>query len=184
MMESTKPEGTEFKRFLGAHWKVSVIFGSGIALLFAGAVYVFLWFAGNAQSSGLVPQTLGLWSMADLITFVIYGAFWELLLIGIPTIALLVTGWYWWRNLTEDERKTYHFFEKSSRRRSSGGLSLLFFIVFSIKVLIDGRWNMPIASWTLDYVVGSVFTILVWGAVLIGIPATVGMIWWMRRVKP
>jgi hypothetical protein len=33
------------------------------ALTFAGAVHIFLWFVGNAQSSGMVPKTLGLGTM-------------------------------------------------------------------------------------------------------------------------
>lgn len=46
-----------------------------------------------------------------------------------------------------------------------GGVSLLFFIAFCIKAFIDGKWNVPIATFTLDYAVGSVITILVWGLI-------------------
>jgi hypothetical protein len=60
----------------------------------------------------------------------------------------------------------------------------LFFIAFCIKVFIDGNWNVAIASWTLDYVVSSMITILVWTAIIFGIPATIiGLLWLSREMK-
>ena len=66
-------------------------------------------------------------------------------------------------------------------RHRSGGLSLLFFIAFCIKVYLDGNWNVPIATWTLDYVVGSMVLILEWVLIVFGIPIAIGIIWWIRR---
>jgi len=108
--------------------------------------------------------------------------FWELLFIGIPAIIGAVAGWQWWKRLPEEEKKEYQFFGKRSRTTSGGsGVSLLFFIAFCIKVFIDGNWNVAIASWTLDYVVGSMVTILVWTAIIFGIPAAIGVIWWIHH---
>jgi hypothetical protein len=164
------------------HWGAVVVLGVAVALALVGAVYVFLWFANNAESTGFVPRILGLWTIANLVTFILYVVFWELLLVGIPVIMGAVVLWQWWKRLPEEERRQYHLFKRRSRTtRGSGGVSLLFFIAFAIKVLLDGKWNTPIATFTLDYVVGSIVTILEWGLVIIGIPATIALTWWVRR---
>lgn len=61
------------------HWKAVAVFVVACALALAGAVYVFLWFVKNAQSAGLVPATLGLWTMVNCVTFILNAIFWELL---------------------------------------------------------------------------------------------------------
>lgn len=163
------------------HWKAVGIFVVACALALAGAVYVFLWFVKNAQSSGLVPATLGLWTMANCVTFILNAIFWELLLIGIPVVIGVLAGWLWWRRLPDEERRGYHSFGRRSRATGgSGGVSLLFFIAFCIKVYLDGNWNVAIATWTLDYVVGSMVLILEWVLIIFGIPIAIGIIWWIR----
>lgn len=168
--------------FVRRHWGVIAIFAIAVALVFAGAVYVLLWFGTSAQSTGLVPSTLGLWTMANLVAFVLYLVFWELLLVGIPVVVGVVVAWQWWKRLPDGEKGSYRFFGgRSKKTRGGGGISLLFFIAFAIKVFIDGRWNTPIATWTLDYVLGSMVTILEWGLVILGIPAALAAGWWISR---
>jgi hypothetical protein len=60
-------------------------------------------------------------------------------------------------------------------------VSALFFVAFCIKVFSDGNWNVPIATWTFDYVVYSMLSILIWGLVIFGIPIAIGVIWWIRH---
>lgn len=163
------------------HWNAVAIFVVAGALAVAGAVYVFLWFVGSAQSSGMVPRTLGLWTMANLVTFILYSVFWELLLVGLPVAIGAVAAWLWWRRLPVEERMGYRFGGGSRSTGGGGGFSLLFFIAFCIKVFIDGKWNVALASFTVDYVVGSVVTILVWTLVIFGIPAAIALAWWIRR---
>jgi len=151
------------------------------ALAFGGAVYVFLWFVSDAQSSGLVPATLGLWTMANLVNFILYAVFWELLLIGVPIALAAVGGWQWWKRLPDEERRGYYFGGRSRSTGGGGGVSLLFFVAFCIKVFIDGNWNIPISDFPLDYVVNSMVTILVWGLVVLGIPLAIGLTWWIRH---
>jgi len=156
----------------------------GLILAFAGSVYVFLWYVANAQSSGMVPSTLGLWTINNLVTFLLYAVFWEILLIGIPVAIAGVLVWQWWKKLPEEEWRGMKF---TGRKRStgSGGGGLLFFIVFCFKVYLDGKWNVPLATFTLDYVVGSMVLILVWGMTIFAIGAGLALAWWISRgTKP
>ena len=162
------------------HWRMLGVSVVGAALALTGAVLVFLWFVGMAQSSGLVPMTLGFWTMANLVTFILYSIFWELLLVGIPIVIAVVVGWQlWWKRLPMDERR----FRFGGRKRSTGGGGggLFFFILFCIKVFVDGKWNVPISTFTLDYVAGSVILILVLVVIVFGIAGAVGLTWWLSR---
>jgi hypothetical protein len=185
MMEETESEkGSEaWKKFLRKHLSMVALFVVAVILASVAAIYVFLWFVGNAQSSGMVPTTLGQWTMRHLITFIIYAIFWEFLLIGIPVVLAAVAGWLWWRTLPSDEKREYHFFGKGSRTTSGGGgaVSLLLFIAFCIKVYIDGNWNVAIGTWRLDYIVYSLLWILIWIVIIFGIPIAIGVIWWIRH---
>jgi hypothetical protein len=174
--------GSDWKKFLRKHWNIVAIFAVAGIFALAGAVYVYLWFVGEAQSTGMVPSTLGLWTMGNMVTFILHLIFWELLFIGIPAIIGAVAGWQWWKRLPNEERKEYHFFGKRSRTsRGGGGVSALFFIAFAIKIFIDGNWSIAIGTWTLDYVVGSMISILIWSLIIFGIPIAIGGIWWIRH---
>lgn len=179
-MGENKSEG--WKNFLRKHWNIFALFVVAVVLAFVAAVYVFLWVVGNLQSLGLVPSTLGLWTMANMVDFLLHLVFWELVLIGIPVVLGAIVGWQWWKRLPNEEKREYRFFGKRSRTRSGGGgASLFFFIVFAIKVYLDGNWNSPVSTWTTDYVVGSMITILMWLAAIFGIPAAIALIWWVNH---
>ncbi len=180
-MEET--ESGYWRKFLRKHMSMVALFIVAVVLLAVGAVLVFLWFIRNAQSTRLVPTTLGLWSMRHLVTFILNAIFWELILIGIPVIIAAIAGWLWWRRLPSDEKMEYHFFGKGPHRTSEGGgaVSFLLFIAFCIKVYIDGNWNVAIGSWTLDYVVYSILWIIIWIVIIFGIPAAIVAIWWISH---
>ena len=183
MAETGSENGSEgWRKFLRKHLNMVALFILAIILASVGAIYVFLWFVGNAQSTGMVPTILRLWTMGHLVTFILYAIFWELLLIGIPVALAAVGGWLWWRSLPSDEKREYRFFGRRSRETGGGGgVSLLFFIAFCIKVFIDGRWNVAIATWTFDYVVYSMLWILIWTVIIFGIPVAIGVLWWIHH---
>jgi hypothetical protein len=188
MMGETESEnGTEipevWKKFLRKHWNMLVVFVVGAILASIGAVLVFLWFLGDAQSTGLVPRTLDLWTMGYMVTFLLHLILWEVLFIGIPVIIAAVAGWLWWRRLPDEEKKEYHFFGTRSRATSGGGgaIELLVFIAFCIKILTDGNWDVAFAAWTFDYLVYSYLSALIWVLVIFGIPMALGIIWWIRH---
>jgi hypothetical protein len=168
--------------FLKRHWGITAIFAVGAGLALVGSILVFLWFVGDAQSTDMVPTTLGLWTMGNMVAFILHLILWELILIGIPVGIAAVAGWQWWKRLPSEEKREYHFFGKQSRTTGgSSGVSILFFIAFCIKVFIDGNWNVAVATWTLNYVINSMITILIWAAIIFAIPAVIGVIWWITH---
>lgn len=173
--------GSDWKAFIRRHWGAVAVLMVGFALAFAEAVYVFLWFAGTAQSSGLVPPLLGLWTMGNLVAFILNLAFWELLFVGAPVAVAAVAGWMWWKRLPGEARMGCRWGKRGRSARGGGAGGLIFFVVFAIKVYLDGMWNVPLGTFTLNYVVGAMFTILVWGIVIIGIPGAIVLAWWLNR---
>jgi hypothetical protein len=170
------------KHFISNHKAAFAAFTVAAVLAAAGAVYVFVWFTGNAQATALVPSTLNLWTMNNLVLFILHAIFWELVLIGIPAGIGAVVGWLWWRGLPDQEKRQYNLSGKGSKgSRAGGAISPLIFIAFAIKVYVDGYWNSAIAGFSLDYVVGSMVTILIWIVAIFAIPAVIVFVWWVSR---
>jgi hypothetical protein len=190
VMAETESKGLSeaWRRFLRRHWKMLVVAIVVIAVICVAAIIVFLWFVGHAQSTGLVPPTLGLWTMGFLLTFILHLIFWEVLFVGIPAIVVLAVMFYlWWKKLPAEEKAEYkqerYFFGTRSRATSGGGggISFLIFIVFCIKIFVDGNWDAAFATWTFDYFVHSYLWAFILVLVVFGIPAALGAIWWLRR---
>jgi len=179
--DAAMESGSGWRPFFTRHWGAVIVFVVAAALAVAWAVYVFWWFAGNAQSTGLVPSTLGSWTMGNLVNFIVYSVLWELLLVGIPVVVAAIAAWMWWRRLSHEERMEYHWGKRSRSAGGSGGVGFLFFVAFAIKVYVDGNWNIPISAYSLNYVVSSMITILEWVTVIFGIPIAVGVTWWIRH---
>ena len=180
--ESKIAKDSDWGKFFRKHWTMFAVFVVAAVLAVASAVYVFVWFTGNAQSTGLVPATLSAWTMNNVVLFILHAIFWELVLIGIPVAIGAIIGWQWWKRIPEEERREYNLSTKGSRSsRAGGAISPLLFIAFAIKVYVDGNWNAPIAGYSLDYVVGSMVTILIWIAAIFAIPAAIGLVWWISR---
>ena len=173
-------------KFLRKHWTMFALWVIAAILAIVGAIYVFLWFVGDAQLTGLVPETLNLWTMGHLVTFILHMLFWEVILIGIPVIIFIAAIYFlWWKTLPDTERKEYrqkHLFGKRSRRSDGGGgISLLINIFFIIKVYLDGNWDVPFANWKFDYLVYSYLWAIIWILVIFGIPIAIGATWWIRH---
>jgi hypothetical protein len=178
-----------WKIFIRKHWGIFVGYIVAALIAIIGAVLVFLWFVGEAQTTNLVPLTLGLWTMGHLVTFLFNVLFWELLLIGVPILVFIIAIYLlWWKKLPAEERAEYHqrhLFGKKSRGRDGGGaITFLINIGFIIKVYIDGNWNVPFATWTFEYLIYSYLLVLLWMALLFGIPLFIGgTVWLYRELK-
>jgi len=174
-----------WRKFVKNHWSMLAFWIVAAVVAVVGAVLVYLWFVDEAQATEMVPMVLGQWSMSHMITFVLHLIMWEVLIIGIPVAAVAVIGYLWWKRIPAEEREEYKFFGKRTKTEQGGsGISFLFFVAFCLKVYIDGNWNLPIADFTLDYVVNSMVTIMVWTAIVFGIPAIIiGLIMLSREIK-
>lgn len=173
-MEETENETKSWKKFLKLHWNMLAFWIISAIAAVIGAIQVFLWFVSEAQSTALVPATLAQWSMNNIVMFIIHLIFWQLIIIGIPLAVVGILAWLWWKKIPEQERNEYTFFNKGTKtEQGGGGISFLMFVAFCLKVYIDGNWNDAIASWTLNYVVDSMVTILFWAAIVFGIPAII-----------
>ncbi|HEY3421461.1 MAG TPA: hypothetical protein VGK23_12995 [Methanomassiliicoccales archaeon] len=182
MFETRSGKGSEdWRRFIKDHWRLFMLFVVGVVLAFVGAVLVFLWFIGNAQSTGMIPLTLGLWTMGNIVNFLINLAFWEILLIGIPIIVAVIAVWQWWKRLLDERKQEYHMFGPRSKSSSGGNaFSFLVFIAFCIKIYVDGNWNAAISTWSFDYFAYSMISALIWVLIIFGIPAAIALVLWMR----
>ena len=134
-------ENKAWKNLLKRHWQMFILFIIVAITAIIGAIYVFLWFVGDAQSTGLVPKILGSWTMGNLISFILNLIFWEILFIGIPLIIVFALVYLiWWKKLPDNERKEYregHIFGKRSKRTDgAGAISFLIFVFFVIKVYV------------------------------------------------
>ena len=97
-----------WKKFIKKHFQMLVLMIVVCILAFMVAIGVFLWFVADAQSTGLVPEVLGEWSIGYLITFILHLIFWEIILVVIPVIiAIALIYLLWWKKLPETERKEY-----------------------------------------------------------------------------
>lgn len=172
-----------WRGFIKRHWAAFAAITAAAIVAAAAAVYLFVWFTGNAQTTGLVPAALNLWSMSSVVTYLIYAAIWELAVVGIPVALAAIAAWQWWKRIPETEKAGLHT-KGSKGRRAGGAIIPLLFIAFAIKVYVDGNWTQPIASWTLDYVVGSMVTILLWTVAIFAVPAIIGVAWWLSRKTP
>src|SRR5438445_11489562 len=114
--------------------------------------------------------------MANLVNFILKAIFWELLLVGIPVVAAVVVGWLLWKRLSDEEMRGYRLFRKRSRTtRGGGGVALFFFIAFALNVDLGGNSSVPISTWTVDYVVGSIVLTLPWTLMSLGIAQAIGV---------
>lgn len=173
-----------WKKFLRNHWKMLAFFIAVAVVAVIGAVYVFLWFVEDALTTGLIPETLGLWSMGYFVTFIVRLIVWEIIFIGIPLIIVAALAYkLWWKQIPEKESKEYkkaNLFGKRSRRTDGeGAFSFFIFIVFCIKVYLDGNWGLHFGEWEFNYLVWSWLWALFWVAIIIGIPILLGGSWWL-----
>ncbi len=167
------------KRFLRRHWRMTIVFAVIIAAAAVVALLVLLWFVDTAQVTGLVPSTLGQWSIGLVITFCLHLIFWELLLVGSwLLVVVLVVIFQWYMKLPEEERR-----ERPSRGRREEGdaFGFLVTVTWLIVVWVDGRWNLAFNSWTVNDWVYSFLAALSWDLLIFGVPIALFFIWWIRR---
>lgn len=173
------------KRFLKRHWKMTIVFATLFAAAISAAILVFLWFVGIAQSTSLVPSTIGQFSIGSLVLFIFHAIFWELLLVVswvLVAVAIIIVKWY--KTLPEEERDGW---PKRGKREESDAFGFFIGIAWLIVVWLDGRWNLAFDSWTLNDWVYSGLAACGWVFLIFGIPMALYFIWFImneRKTEP
>lgn len=183
MEGSGELSGDAWKKFARRHWKMTLLMAGGIAAIAVAALLVFLWVVADAQSTRLVPEDIGLWTVGHVVTFTLNLILWELILVASWVIPSVVAVYFlWYRRLPEEERKEYE--GKPGRRRSTSensGMSFFIGLVWLAIVWIDGNWNKPFQDWTFNEWVYSWIAAGLVVLLIAGIPVLIYVVWSIRR---
>ncbi len=167
------------RKFLRKYWKMTVVMVALMIAAIAEALLVLLWVIADMQTLGLIPATLGLWSVGHIITFILHLIFWELVLVGIWVIivaAVLYLKWY--NNLPEEDK-----FPKRERGRREEGDAFGFFIGITWLLIIwfTNRWDVTFNAWTINDWVFTWLSAVFIDLLIIGIPVLLYFIYWIRK---
>lgn len=178
--------GQAFRKFLRRNTRMALAMIVVIAVAAIVAVYVFFKVVADAQVLGIVPSTLGLWSVGTFFAFMITLVIWELIFVIswlIPVVIVIFILWY--RKLPEEERKEYGMSPKrgTDPRRTEGSsfFSFLVTVVWLIIVWITGRWTLAFNAWTFNDFVHTWFIAFLWILVPALIAGAIFLIWWLRK---
>ncbi|MBN2150755.1 MAG: hypothetical protein JW839_04825 [Candidatus Lokiarchaeota archaeon] len=178
-----------WKNLVKRHWKMSAVIVAGVVGAVIGAILVFLWRTIGPEALARYPSTLDLWAVGYVVSLLLDLLLWEILLVVLPVIAAAIAVYFlWWNKIPEAERQEYASAtkdgkpQKKVKKGGAGGvLNFLVAITWLIVVHADGKWDAAFGSWTFTYLVTSVLTAFLWDLVIIGIPATIALIWWIVR---
>ncbi len=169
------------KRFLKRHWKMTIVFAAVFAIAVTTAVLVFLWFVEMAQTTALVPSTLGDFTVGYLITFILHVIFWELLFVGSWVLVIVVVTYIkWYNKLPQEERMKE---SKRGTREEGDAIGFLIGVFWLIIIWTSGRWDLAFNAWTLTDWVISWLTAVGWVFVVFGIPIAIYFVYWIMNEK-
>ena len=170
---------TAGRKFLQKYWRTAVVFAALAIAAVVEAALVLLWVVADMQALGLIPATLGLWSVGYIITFILYLLFWEIVLVGLwVLVAAAVVYLKWYSNLPEEDK-----FPKRERGRREQGDAFGFFvgITWLIIIWVTGRWDVTFTAWTVNDWVFTWLWAVFWDLLIIGIPMLLYFIYWIRK---
>ncbi|MFX1560464.1 MAG: hypothetical protein ACFFBL_07735 [Promethearchaeota archaeon] len=168
-------------RFMKKHWRMTIVFAAVFAVAVTVAVLVFLWFIENAQTTALLPSTLGEFTVGYLITFILHVIFWELLLVGSWVLVIVVVIYLkWYNKLPEEERLGG---PKRGSREEGDAIGFLIGVFWLIIIWTSDRWDLAFNAWTLTDWVISWLTAVGWVFVVFGIPIGIYFIYWIMTER-
>jgi chromate transport protein ChrA len=169
-----------WKKFLKTHWKMALVMVGGIIAAVVVALFVLLWRVGDPQ--GIYPDLLGQWTVGYCISFVLRVILWELVFVASWVVpAVLVVYFLWYKQLPEEELKDYEDTSRHNKRDIGGAFSFFVFLTWLIVVYVSGRWNLAFQVWTFHDWIYLGLAAIGWDLLIIAIPATIGVIWWLRH---
>ncbi len=165
---------------------------AGIACAFVGTIFLFLWRTTGPEALARYPMTLDLWTVGYLVSLVLDLLLWFILLILVPVIAAAILLYFlWWNKFPQEEKQEYisrskngfphKRFSRRRGRRGGGFLNILFCITWLIIIASEGNWDKAFRLWTFTYLVYSILAAFLWDLLILGAPATIALILWLRR---
>ncbi len=163
-------------KFLIKYWKMTIMMAVVVTAAVIVDLFVFLSVVANALATGLVPVTLGLWSVGSIITFGLNLVFWEIVFVFTWIIPVMAGFYFWYTKLPDEEQKGW---KPNGRRESGDAIGFLVGITWLIMLWVDGRWNLTFDSWTFNDWVFSWLTAAGWDLIIFGIPLIIILILWL-----
>jgi hypothetical protein len=163
---------------------------------FISGIYVFLW---HNEIGGYWNYTFNDWSFAAIVVYLFWFAIREFLLVALPTVAVFVIIFcIIWFTMSEEMRTEIKERGKHKEKEEKpdsckkkgkpmaqgggfGGFCVLIWIVFLIIVAVDGNWETSFSNLPLIYFVKTFIIAMIWVGIIIGIPAMIGIIYWLRK---
>ncbi|MHA1542349.1 MAG: hypothetical protein ACTSQH_05190 [Candidatus Hodarchaeales archaeon] len=189
---SEKSSKLFWKNLVIRYWVYVLIFG----LIMIGAIIGFIltldWYLNTTSIGGQGTWTFDQFSMGTMVEFVVFLFLYLLVIVGIPTTVaagITVAILYFVvfdpelkegikLQLKRDEERNRRF----GRSSEGGGVfGFLMFIGVCIKVTFDGNWMTEFGSLSYKYFVDAWITVFIWGLIIVGIPAVIIGIWYVRR---
>jgi len=185
-----------WKRLAVRYWWVVLIFALLLVGVIIGLGLTLDLYIRTSTIGGGGTWTFDQFHMIDVILWCIFLILWELLIVGLPTLAVAGTfvGIVWFvvlpddvkaeikeRNKKEEEKAKKH---RGKKAGGGGGFGFLLFLGVLIKMTIEGTMDtrFGLISDGYRYFIDSYVTVIIWILIIIGIPlAIIAIIWFVRK---
>jgi hypothetical protein len=186
---SEEEEIGEFWEFLlKKHWLRLLPFVLIIIGAFISGIYVFLVYN---ETWGFWTYTIGDFSFGRVVGYLFWLILWEFLLVGLPTLGVLgIIFGIMWFTLSPEKREQFKVMSKreeetekkhkSHKASGTGGFTGIITLVFLIIMAVNGKWETLFTNIDLHYFVATYLWAMLWVGVVIGIPALIGGIFYLR----
>lgn len=153
----------------------------------AGLIAVFMWYSQSSLIGLQGTATIGQWSLAWVVEFVFFLILWEILIVGLPFLAIGGIGFLvWWTHLPEEEKQELKSYDKGHKKdttkKASGG-TLAINIAYLIYIAIQGNYGTPFGDLPWSYWAYSYILTILWLALIAGVPIAIGGILYVKYAK-
>ncbi len=174
------------------YWYYVLIFGLIIIGAILGFILTLNEYINTSTIGGQGTWTFDQFSMGTVVEWMIFFLLWLLVIVVLPTLAvgLFLVAIIWYIVFLPELREEIKFRfkrEEEKRRRfgtkseSSGLFGLFMFIGVCIYITLDGNWMTEFGNLSYKYFVDAWITVFIWGLIIIGIPAVIIGIWYVRK---
>jgi len=181
---SDQENGEIWEFLLKKHWFRLIPFVLVVIATIISGIYVFLLHNEIGVGFGSFwSYTFNDWSFGLIFVYILMLALRELLLVGLPTLAVLgiIYGIMWYALSLEkrEELKAMNKREEEKKKISkasggAGGCTGLVTIAFLIIMAVNGKWDTSFANMDFHYFVTTYLQAMLWITIIFGIPVLIG----------